>query len=173
MWSRAARKRAGSLLGVIVAWWILHDTLKLLFLNPATHVLFFFFFHTNVSQSSFSQLLIYFPCAFWRALGGWYVYIAQKCHCDVLVCLLFWNNSLYEFLMCVSPPTPHPLLRLKIATLNLYHSTTVYWPIFPLYFSSSVVHSSGTAFAQRNTSKAKWPLKLFSSSGKLSQLLLT
>lgn len=164
---QSSKKKRGISLGVIVSWWILHDTLKLLFLNSATC----FFFHTNVSQSSFSQLIIYFPCAFWRALGGWYVSIAQKCHHDVVVCLLFWNNSLYEFLMC--PPHPYPLLRLKIPTLNLYYSSTVYWPIFPLYFSFSVVHSSGKAFAQRNTSRAKWPLKLSSSSGKISQLLLT
>lgn len=60
-----------------------------------------FFLHDGVPKQFFlnNYLIIYFP---W---GCCYVAIAQRCHRDVLVSLLFWNNALYEFLMCFPGPS--------------------------------------------------------------------
>lgn len=124
---------------------------------------------TTVSQSSFSQQLSnhLFSLCFWLALGGSYVVIAQRCHCEVFCFeIMLFMSSYCAFL-------PHPSLRLKILILNLSHSSILYWAIFPLYFSSSIAHFSGKALASRDTSRAKWPLKLSPSPEKISQNLLT
>lgn len=49
-------------------------------------------------------------------------------------------------------------------TLCLSHSSLLYWPIFPLYVSPSVLHSSGKALAPA----AEWSQGWSSSRGKLS-----